>query len=156
MKKLLIALMLIAVVITPMFAADGNKDLAVKTTVAEISEYGFTEAQYTDAKTALTLITGEQVIADGAKFFASVRTNSNAAVSVKLYNTDLVKGTDTITLKLNNSEAYNDAASALGLINNAETANLRAISEAFTLNYDASAASAGEYKATITMVVTGA
>ena len=156
MKKLLIALMLIAVVITPMFAADGNKDLAVKTTVAEISEFGFTATQHTDAKTALTLITDEQVIADGAKFFASVRTNSNSAVSVKLYNTDLVKGTDTITLQLNTSDAYNDAASALELIKSTDTANLRAFSEEFTLNYDASAASAGEYKATITMVVTGA
>ncbi len=180
MKKLLIALMLLAIAVIPMFATGAESNpvytddkLLVKVTVGEVSEYGFTSAKATDKSAHLTLLTDDQVLdADKAasndgyvynQFYTSVRTNNSGQVTVKVSTSNLeLKTTEnTVTSVIDEIPLHIIGAGTDGkfqTINVANNEGLNVYSESFNIFYAKSefdAATTGTYEATVTMEIAG-
>jgi hypothetical protein len=167
MKKILTVLMLLTLIVMPMFA-DNTADLQVKTSVSKISEYGFVAGtSYSTAKTsALTGLIGSSVqtlsSSAASDFTVVVRTNSNEAVNVKLYSTDLeLKNENTVidSIPLYIDGASHSSTNQIEVIKNTSAGSgLRIEQKAFQLSFSAdayAAATVGEYVGTVTMVVSG-
>lgn len=164
MKKILIAIVVLAAVLVPMFAANPDP-LEVVTTISKKSEYAFTSEAYTNKSQSLSsiTITGEQPVSPGELgniFYASIRTNTKGKAKAVLSYTNLInteEPNETIELKM-----FIDETEKLSPVTAIEESNitsgLRALSKAFVLKFnqaDYDNATEGNYKATVTMTISG-
>ncbi len=177
MKKLLIALMLIAVVIVPMFAADvevgleNKSDMTVTTHVDLVNKFGFTGNKVAETAEDLGQTLATQAVtkeAPSVTIYGSLITNSKEARTLTVKVTNLVKNNGTYVIPmevtivdtpvtLDGKQGTTEIEKVL-LTEAATTSGKRAVSEGFTLRVTPEAlnkAEVGDYTSTVTMTVTG-
>lgn len=155
MKKLLIAFMLLAVLVVPMFAEE--KTMTVQTVVDPIEDFAFTTVKYDNANIEIgNKVSAVETIDGNDTFFVAIRTNAHKGYKITLTHEDLKRvddETDTIALKLNNQ----NSGTPVVVLNEAAANNLRKYAQSFSVTYDSAefaAATVGTYQATITMTIT--
>lgn len=156
MKKILIAFMLLAVLVVPMFAEE--ETMAVQTVVNLIEDFAFTTQEYTDASVEIgNKISTVQDINGNNTFYVAIRTNAHKSYKITLTHEDLKlvggDGNDTIALKVNG----NNSGTQIVVLSKGAEKNLRKYAEDFNVTYDSAdyaAATVGTYQATITMTIT--
>lgn len=177
MRKVFVLLMVLLAAAGTIFAADTKQDVVeITANVGDRTVYRFTQNEYTDIKND---VAGDKVtdtdISDGAaSFYASAKTNSETAITMKVKATGLTRvvndeyTSDVVTLTINGTEFSDEAESTYesnGYLDGEEVITFteegitsstlegyRPFSEQLRLSADFSEATAGDYVAFVTLI----